>query len=453
MSLSVSGLASGMDTASIIEQLVAIKQVPVTNLTAQKTALTTKNSYLNTLKSSYTTLASAISDITTAKYSTDWANAGSIIAKSSDTSKVGVILNSQTAETATYNVKVNQLATATYAKSSVAANWDLNESLVSKGVSVGSIKINNVQFSIDNSTTLSSLMSKINTNADVGVTASFEAGGALKFTSNNTGEAYISFEDGTSDFFAVLDLVDSSNNLQTGNQQLGQNAIIKINDTVYENSSNNFNSDITGLEGLVIQANDVTSSAIKVSVAEGENTPLSLLKNLVSSYNSVISQTNTATKTGGTIGYDSQLSSIVRSLRNTTTSSLNSASIDRLYEIGVSTAASGAGLNDDTTSLSIDEAKFMKAFENNPDAVKNLISDFSSALKTTVNMATDSTSCYFTSKINANERMINNYTKRIDNMNNSIDSYKDSLTTQFNYMESVISALKTSYSKMSSVLS
>src|SRR5271167_226907 len=54
----ITGLASGLDTNSIISALMAVDQAPVTNLTNQENGLTTQDTQLSSIQTALQTVAS-----------------------------------------------------------------------------------------------------------------------------------------------------------------------------------------------------------------------------------------------------------------------------------------------------------------------------------------------------------------------------------------------------------
>ena len=117
MSIQFTGLGSGLDYASWVEQLVAAKKASlVTPLESKKTDLENQSSALDTIKNSYTELQKALKNFTSVISNTSndiWSktnvtssNDAFVTATSSNGLAVGSI-----------NISVQQLATSTVAKS------------------------------------------------------------------------------------------------------------------------------------------------------------------------------------------------------------------------------------------------------------------------------------------------------------------------------------------------
>jgi hypothetical protein len=79
----------------------------------------------------------------------------------------------------------------------------------SQVVTAGTFTIGGKEFTIDENTTLNSLISKINSSTDAGVNASFDSvTGKLILTSKQTGSFNINVENGTSNFLEVTGLTN-----------------------------------------------------------------------------------------------------------------------------------------------------------------------------------------------------------------------------------------------------
>ena len=97
MSISFSGLASGLDTDAWVQALVSAKQESwVTPLETQKKTLTTQQTALNSVKSTYSSLLSATQKFTDAKFGAEKDIFSSNAVSVSDTKKVGATVTNST---------------------------------------------------------------------------------------------------------------------------------------------------------------------------------------------------------------------------------------------------------------------------------------------------------------------------------------------------------------------
>ena len=209
---SISGLSSGIDWSSIVDQLVAVEQnktvTPLTNeittRTAQKTAWTT-----------FTDLTNKMNDAARALRTGGVGGYTATSSLSPDTGRsvVGVSA-STTAAPGNYKVEVLQLAQAAKttgsAKSSTTSALNL----------AGNFAINGSSISVATTDSLSDVRNKINNantgSSPTGVTASIlsdgGSGGRLVLTRDTAGGSGISVTDGTGGLARELGFVDSRSN-------------------------------------------------------------------------------------------------------------------------------------------------------------------------------------------------------------------------------------------------
>ncbi len=184
------GVFSGLDTDSLVKQLMAIERQPIA-------ALTTKKSSYQAKISTYGTIKSALSSVRTALANLDSAKILNMSASSSDTS----ILSASAASNAspgTYTLTVSKLATAqklystTFATSN-AEVADLSVNTTQKlRIGVGSGTPVDITINSTNNS-LTKIKDAINA-ASAGVTATISDGGFTVDGTNNT----IVFNDGLS---------------------------------------------------------------------------------------------------------------------------------------------------------------------------------------------------------------------------------------------------------------
>lgn len=151
MAISFSGLASGLDTSSWVESLVALKQAKIDTLEEQKETVLLSRETLNNIKSFFNSFRSVIEKVTDAKYGV--ASMDIFAQKLATSSDLNILTASATteAEEAEYNVLVDNLATSTEAVSGLkvlntiieTATAVGNTKLVDLGIKVGEIGIDN----------------------------------------------------------------------------------------------------------------------------------------------------------------------------------------------------------------------------------------------------------------------------------------------------------------------
>lgn len=182
MSISFSGLASGLDTSSWVESLVALKKAKVTSLEEEKKEVQSLQETLTQIKSFFSSFRSMLEKVTDAKFGV--ASMDLFAQNLATSSNLEALTASATteAEEATYNVFVDKLASETKANSNysymttiIQTTTATNDSkLINLGVKAGNIgvTVKGVEHGIDitENDTISSFIEKLN---KIGVKASY----------------------------------------------------------------------------------------------------------------------------------------------------------------------------------------------------------------------------------------------------------------------------------------
>lgn len=172
--ISAGGLITGLDSNSIITQLLALERRPITKLQQQITALQAQQSATRDLRTQLLALRNAAQDF---KFN----NAFNQFSTASSEPAVLTSEVSGTPVIGAYALNVTQLASSTVATSSAKLGAamnpaaTLNSSGISGSITAGTFTINGVQFSVDPATdSLNTLIGNINASS-AGVTASYDA--------------------------------------------------------------------------------------------------------------------------------------------------------------------------------------------------------------------------------------------------------------------------------------
>ena len=182
MTISFSGLASGLDTSSWVESLVALKQAKIDTLEEEKETVLLSQETLNEIKSFFSSFRTVIEKITDAQFGIPTID---LFAQNIATSANLDILTATAtteAEEAEYNVQVNQLATNTAANSNFSymttivqtTTASADSKLINLGIKAGNIgvTVNGVErgITITENDTVQSFIDKLNA---IGVNASY----------------------------------------------------------------------------------------------------------------------------------------------------------------------------------------------------------------------------------------------------------------------------------------
>lgn len=574
MSISFSGLASGLDTSGWVEALVSVKKAGLTKLETTLKAKQTVKSTLSDTRSAFTALRSALEKITDAKFGGTFDLFGKNTATSSNTD-VFTATAGNAALRQNYDIKVQQIATYTKAQSkeSASAVADDSTKLSNLGVSEGSFTVyvngkkNTVNiekehtlgdlksqmaafgvkteiddkgvlkfsaqnegdtinvgattdktnlssliglarqedgtyastnslykatiaskltdensgfseqikagtftigaatFTIDEKTTLSSLISQINSNDEAQAYAYWDdATGKLSITSTKEGASYINIEAGTSNFTDVMGLTESewdadgnvvSSKMFTDAQELGQNAIFSVNGTTMTSTSNTVTSDISRIDGVTLTLN-------RANTEEDGNTTLKITQDtsglkdavnaFITAYNDAIAKVDEVTANGADLHGESSLTSLRNTIRRYANGSngTNGGVYKLLSEIGISTASADSNnLSADTNALKLDEEKFLKALEENPDSVKAILAGENGVLNMmegAVEQSMKASVGYFDVKTTSLDADIKKMETKISKKNTSIETYQKQLENKFQKMEQMIASMQQNYS-------
>ncbi|HHW49107.1 MAG TPA: flagellar filament capping protein FliD [Clostridiaceae bacterium] len=246
------------------------------------------------------------------------------------------------------------------------------------------LTINGKDFEFDKSETLSSMMSRINSNPDAGVIMQYdEISDTIKFTAKQPGAGVtIELEEEGSTFIASLNLSETA----------GRDAIVTIDGTqTVLRGSNTFT--INGVTYNILKKSETEQT---ITIKQDTEAVLETIKKFVEKYNEVIKVINdklaekydrkypplTAAQKKemkedeiklweekaktGLLRNDPLLENIVYGMRKALTDSIKGVPVN-LSSIGITT-----GSYEEKGKLIIDEFKLREAIENNPDAVMDL---------------------------------------------------------------------------------
>jgi len=381
------------------------------------------------------------------------------IGATTDSSNIASLIGLMKQEDGTYTSS-NSLFKANVSTKLTAENSGFNEQ-----ITAGTFTIGDATFTIDENTTLSSLISQINNNDDAQATAYWDdTTGKLSITSKKEGASYVNIEAGTSNFTDVMGLTtterDADGNITstkmfTEAQVLGQNAIFSINGTSMTSTSNTISSDISRIEGVTITLKGVsteeeTSSSLKV----GRDTSglVDAVKSFVKAYNETMTKIDEVTASGADLQRETSLTSLQNTLRNYANggNTANGGAYKLLSQLGISTAkADGNSLSSDTTSLELDEKALIKALEENPEDVQSLLAGDNGILammESTVEQSLKAQIGFFDIKQSTFDDNITKKEQKITRTNASISTYRSQLEDKFANMELIIAQMQQNYS-------
>jgi len=290
----LSGLASGIDTETMIKQLMQAERAPVDRLSQKKQTLTWQRDAYREMNRGLLDLRTAASDMLLSK------NYTAKTATSSDSSKVSVTASpAATAGSVTID-KIGQLASAASVTMITTAGKSSDTTLADSGmftVTDGKINVQINSFSadgkaisetisLDATQKLSDLTSAINAKSSLGMSAVYnDITGKLVLTKTSTGKLNPSGADITiRDANANSEIVNSES-LTMG--QDGKNAKYTIGGQELEQRTNTFTQN-----GLTITLNGTATTATTLNTKLDTQANFDSIKKFVDKYNEMIDKMN-----------------------------------------------------------------------------------------------------------------------------------------------------------------
>ena len=457
MSFSITGIASGMDTAQMIEWMMKIERLPYQNLQTRKQELSQEQSIIRSINTKLVALRNAAADLMYA------ASFQEVSAKTSDNT-VATVSAGEGAAIGTYQIEViglaqkHTVASSEFAKSASATclagkqfklYWKDNP-----GGATITLKGNTYEEVLRN------LRDDINA-LKAGVQASLVETSpgcvTLVLTANGYGEEagmklgtvpdnrYTAFEDSEDAVLAALGLV-SGGNLHT--IQKGKNAKAKVNGLDIEAAGNTLVNVLPGLTVDLLKPGNVT-----ITVETDADKIADKIQKFVDAYNDVVSTIRNNTAKGAILQGDFTLNSLSSNLYDLFNGAVGGGGNFRfLFEIGLEIdkgVTSGSGM---TGTISFNRDKFKEAFAANPDAVKHLFThdDPGSFARDGVAVRfyneiinwTRTGSGYLTSKIAGYDSTIKQITEQMERMDLRLQNRQKQLEAQFAAMENALAQLR-----------
>jgi flagellar hook-associated protein 2 len=437
---SISGLTSGIDTATIIDQLMSIERQPQTRLKTQVSLSAARKTVLSDIQTRLKNLQLAAQDL---KSPALWANKQTVDVN--DPTKVAASLSGP-AGSGSYQVNVGQLARGTqrwYAYATPASD-------------------DTITFSNGHATTISAgsdidaAALAVNSDASAPVYAS-------AVTDAQSGSEYLVFSSRTTGATASAFTAAASSLTEDGSRAVdGLDATYWVDSGAVKTSASNVITDAIPGASLTLKGVTNVSGPVTVTVgapAADQTGITAKVKAFVDQYNStldfirskldekkVVNPQTVADQQAGLLHGDSMLDGILSQLRIAMTNTYapgNPTTLDQMNEIGVSTgAATGGALNADAIEgkLVFDSAQFSSALASDPTSVKNLISGtsgFGQALDSLLS-PTLQVGGTMESRLTSEDQTQKSLNDRIAAMDVLLNQKQETLKAQFTAMETAM---------------
>lgn len=509
MAVRLSGLSSGLDTESIIKELMSVQSMKLTKLENKKTKLEWKEdkwSELNTkiyalytgelsqmrLQSTYLTKSVTVSDSSKATIT-----AGSSVPTGSHTVEIKSVASSQyvTGEKLSSFTSGSTTTDATSISSSTKLSALGISSSATFTIESSSCSADDDTLEVTDSTTISDLSKWAK---ERGVNISYDSTNQRFFVSSTGSGTENAFSltstdtTGTSPLsvMGIGEITTTGITSGTSNASFvaATDCTIVYNDAEFTSSSNT-----VSVNGLTINAIEVTTSPIKVSVSTDASGIYDTIKSFVSKYNSILQEVNDLYYADDASDYDilsddereamsdEQIEkwetkikdSLLRS--DTTLKSIQNA-LKSITSITVSVngkayslASFGVGTTDyteygllhidgdsDDTSTASNTDKLLTALGSDPELVMNVFTEVASSLYSSLTTKMSATSISSALTLYNDKQIssqISNYEDEIEEMEDRLADLEDRYYSKFSAMEVALSKLNSQTSYISSLFS
>ncbi|WP_300682336.1 flagellar filament capping protein FliD [Nocardioides sp.] len=449
-----SGLASGLDTSSIITQLMAVETLPQDAL---KTRLSTEQTKLSTMQS----INSAIQALGTAAASFSTGSTWKQLTATSTNSSIAVSAGT-TATAANLSLTVNSTASA--AKLSFADAHALTDVVADPSSSLTLTLADGTTRSVDTGDgTLKSVLANLNALKDD------KGQSVISASSVSLGDGtYRVLLGATTTGAGSLDLSGANLNLGAANSVAGTNASIDIGAGVTVTSSTNTFTDVLPGVSITLAAGTAVGATSSVVISADAASRSTALKAMVQQINSVLSTISSATSygstpttSGGDAATDSGAlagDSLVRGLGQQILGTVYTSTGGVLNSIGVSIDRYG--------QFQFDADKFAAAYAKDPSAVQDAIAgpdgfasrlvSVSKQISGTAGLQSDNTILksdgQLTQMLKQQQATITRYNTQIADWDDRLAVKKASLQVLYTNLETTLSKLSAQQTWLTSAL-
>lgn len=442
MATTFSGIASGIDSASIISSLMSVAKQPVTRLQ-------TKQTTNNTMSKKFTDLKTKMAALQTAAKALDTRSEAMVNKVTS--SKIEVLGATTTggASLGTFGITVGSVAQSerTYSDGFTSSTQAGQFSAGTLSIQVGTGTATDIDVTADD--TLETIANKIN-NKNLGVTAGLVYNGSqyrLQVSSNKTGtDNKIEFAGGAA---TALGLDKPANEFQAA-----ANAQVTIDNITVSSQTNAVTGAIPGVTLNVLSQG--TSNVTIDRDADGLKTKLDAFTKAYNDVMTVINAESAATggntpKAAGSLSGDSTLRSVQSDMRSLMSQSLEglSSSFATMGALGVSVGRDGM--------LSVDAEKLKTAVTKDFEGVTAALVGVGGS-KGLMGQLVDKLDPYTRAGGTISSRITNlsernhDIDDQIDRLQVRLDKYEEGLQAQYASLESLMGSLKSQGSALSSIL-
>ena len=436
--ISSPGIGSGIDTGSIVQQLVALERQPIDRLFVQEAQVSAQLSAFGQIKSVLSDFQSSLESIN------DLADFTVLKATSSDSAVLSASASS-TATPGVYNLTVDRIA-ETHRLGSQNTFADTDTTAIGTAGDTITIDVGGDSFDINyGGLTLGEVRDAINAATDnTGVTASIlkdDLGNRLLLNSDDTGsENFVSLSFNNGDPFNLTSL-NADRDGGGGFTSADLDSVIQVDGQFTSTQSSNVVSDL--IQGVSLTLKEAGTSLVEV---EADNVAVqSAVEEFVDSYNTALKtirelRQTTLSDDGVTlVAIENQLRSTVNAVTN------NSGDFNSIYQVGISSTFVFGSASTDNGQLNIDSADLLGALQEDSDSVASLFADPDDGLIIRLERVVDQmvkADGLIDGKSDSLTRRIGDIVDRRAAMESRLVQYEQRLLDQFNSLDTLVSQLR-----------
>ena len=496
MAIRLTGLNSGLDTESMITELVSAKKVSVNNLKKAQTKLSWK---VDAWKSLNTKILSMYSTIDKLRFDSAY------VKKKSTVSQTGIlsVVAGETSVNGVQTASVHSLAKAGYLtggklKTADGGKVTADTKVTDLGVAAGSsFQINGKDVTIDENTTMSGLVSQLKAG---GVNVNFDENQQrLYISAKETGKDNDFSFTGDEDLLKTLGLVEDASNPDGAVKIKGEDAVMYLNGARYESTTNTFqiNGTTYTATGVSDKNADGTFKELSITTMDDYDGIYDTIRNFFNQYNTLINEMDKLYNADSAKDYEPLLSeekealteteveewekkikdSLLRkdSSLNSVISSMTTAMMGKVSVNGKDMYLSSFGIatlgyfnaednekhayhiagdpNDTNTSENTDVLKSMIA--SDPETVKSFFSQLANnlykSMGTTLERIPDFKSYRKVYNDQQLDKELEDYTTKIQKAEEALTAYEDKWYDKFAQMETALSKLSSKQNAISAL--
>lgn len=457
MSFSIGGLASGLDTNTIIKQLMQIESQPYVRLETSKKNITSQQSIfrnLNTKLKAFQDLAFEMSQASTFRGTTS----------TSSDETVAKVTSTGTASTGDFDLVVNKLAKAHVVQSgSFQAAGDAS-GLIGQSFTLhfGEGESVNVEVKATENNTYEEVLEDIKkqiNSSKAGISAAvIETTDGVKqlvLTSKATGEAnrmtFGTAADGSktvlqdsNGLLNSLGIAENNGEVRESNvAQKYENADIILNGVQIIRSSNTITNAIEGVTINLLKQSDPTegySARTKIQVATDTEKIIEKVEEFVNAYNEIVTMVRDNIKKDGKLQGNATLRNLDNQLYNWVNSMVDSApeGYRAIFELGMEIDKGIKVGSEMTGKMSIDTKVLKKKLEDDPEAFMNFFrgeAGLAKSMDENLKTWTRTNTGILSQTIKGFDSEISFIDDRIEQMSQRLEMKEQSLRKQFTNME------------------